>query len=521
VGGTKAAAASEKKEDEAAAASKDNTEEEIEKGEHREEKEDVQDAVSELNHCAQMNAWPVAIYRDISPPRPVPPPPCAYVDSSPAARVVDCYPGGTTAYGPQATGMSGPTLMPSDGNLPIAGASNDEHGYWNQNRIANGAPTFNEPLYSSEYGSGGLNGSVYTAISDGYDQGGQVYNGVYASFSGPSRLPGPDLPAGPPHWHAAAPLTVPPTPGVAVGQPPITGLSFVPQIMTGTSGSAKTNYSSHIPSSNSTTGSSGIIIGSTPASAGRVFSVEVSCDVRGQAFTAQGHAKSKKRAKQAAAKAMLNQLVSNMGPVVALPTSAVAGASLFAHYQALVAKFATTTTPRSIQDTDKSNKIDNKDNMNGSNLINESKYGSNFNIGFNGSSDDNNGHCTDNSRNQIHTTLEGDGALSYRRAKAASEQYQTVKQALHAFYGTSRSSGGMGQQWLSRRLPPSRVLGRCGCLSTDQMSTDAAIASTTPSNTVATVTQDATPEPPAPLPMPAGLSFKASAVDRDEDYYAK
>jgi hypothetical protein len=97
--------------------------------------------------------------------------------------------------------------------------------------------------------------------------------------------------------------------------------------------------------------------------------------------------------------------------------------------------------------------------------------------------------------------------LSYRDAKAASRRYQAAKQALHGFYSSARGGGGMGQHWLSRRLATAPgKLGLCG-LSADQST--AARAAAAPLSQAA--------QPPS---LPAGLSFKASAVDRDEVFPA-
>ena len=494
----------------------------------------MQDAVSELNHCAQMNAWPVAIYRDISPPRPAPPRDY-YAGASPAAALAVGYP-----FRDGAVGIAGPETARVALLASTPAQVMPAQGEFQGKSTAFDPPTFSDPLYSSECSSDSLNGSAYgaTSISDLYGQGGQVYGNTPAGFSGHTPLPGHDAFGGMPQTHCSAiappPPMPPPPPGFRLGQPPpITGLSFVPQTLTGSGASGARSSSACIASSTSPGNSSSIHGGRMiPTSAARVFSVEVTCDVRGQVFTAQGHAKSKKQAKQAAAKAMLDQLVSSMGPVVARPTSVVAGASLFARYQALVANSLATTT--NVQEN--GNNTNDKDNNNGSKLNN----GSNLNDSYDDNNCNNsNGHHTGNADHQALTTLTADTirvssnvpamapSLSYWQAKAGSEHYRAVKQALHAFYATSRSSGGMGQQWLSRRLPASQVLGYCG-LSAAQTSSSAAAdvyaaaaaAATAAGTAVAAAPQDATTSNTALAPpaMPAGLSFTASAVDRDEDY---
>jgi hypothetical protein len=68
--------------------------------------------------------------------------------------------------------------------------------------------------------------------------------------------------------------------------------------------------------------------------------MEVTCEVRGDVFAAAGAGSSKKRAKQAAAQALLDQLVAAIGPVLAQPTSQVAGCALLARFQAVAARSA-------------------------------------------------------------------------------------------------------------------------------------------------------------------------------------
>jgi hypothetical protein len=343
--------------------------------------EEEHDAVSELNHCTQMNAWPVAVYTDTTPALA---PANAHGSSSSSSRSGSSSSGGgrlgplvasadaaaplggwqtealvlqprtapdvlregsnyAAAHGATAAAVAAvdamsdaPTLGPAHGDAQAwAGGVVPGGGFGSAGGGgALGAATLERPA-SHGFG-GGLGGSPIAAAWIGGGGGG-------GGLSSAGNLVGTGLLGSGPSadWSPGAP----PPPAFSVGHH-TAGLSFTPQSAGPGGGKAsKGNAPGGSSSSSTGTGSSSSSTG-TGSSAGssatgaRVFSMEVTCEVRGDVFSAAGAGSSKKRAKQAAAKALLDQLVATIGPVLAQPTSRVAGCALLACFQAVVARSA-------------------------------------------------------------------------------------------------------------------------------------------------------------------------------------
>ena len=328
--------------------------------------EDTNDAVSELNHCTQMNAWPVA----------------TYVETTEARIDAD------------KEGRSGHGMFQSEPTLAFAQATPPPGGWQAQALVAQektmpGAPPPGGipgeapfgllPGQLSEVppdcmplaGGDGIGGSLAGMAGMGVSSGGTGVRahgaGSHVAAQAPPALPNPmcaKMSAGAASWTPSAQY-VPqadspgPVPGQAQGLAPKSAaegaaegaaaagtadVSHVvgeqgphpgshPSLQAGARAAARLEVEERVglrlPGDH-------VTAPGVPVNGTRLFSMLVRCEVRGEEYTASGIGPSKKRAKQTAARQMLAKLTSLIGPVLSRPTSLVSGSEMLRRYKTIV-----------------------------------------------------------------------------------------------------------------------------------------------------------------------------------------
>ena len=488
------------------------------------------DAVSELNHCIQMNAWPVAIYTDTTPPEA--PRPIASANGSygrpasavglalslghaaqaPAPPSVDFVSGGAPPGGwqpqsllagiaPSALALGGGNGSGGSAHSGGGGGDSSSAGLQSAKRIGASPTSMGAPLL------GPAHASSSDGAGDGVGNGGalgdlQLYGGGSAHGDAPpptiegamSDGDAGEPPAGMPLAQVAggepfsarkcrnsdlAPLgteqpglfaglsasAVSWSPGpvalTALAAPGVPGVPVAPGALAfGATGFAAAPVGPTAAAEQTPAEPEEVVAAKKPAElaasagASRVFMVTVTCLVRGKLRGAKGSGSSKKRAKQEAARRMLDQLTGLLGPVEARPTSLVSGAELLARFKAIRARAAEDESAHHAHGGGAGS-----DGGGGGGDGGERAwlYGPSA-CGNPGPSEGNGGTAaavTAGAASSGGTALEG---LSYQRIKSNSAgEYMAVKRELHRFFSSPRIAkglGGMGQRWLSRRREP-------------------------------------------------------------------
>ncbi len=182
------------------------------------------------------------------------------------------------------------------------------------------------------------------------------------------------------------------------------------------------------------------------------FAVMVTCEVRGRLYKSTGKGASKKRAKQAAARQMLDDLALILGPVTARPTALIAGSTLAERYLKIVEKTQQHQQQLYQQQPYYSSSSSSSSSFSGG-------MGSFGAISYSSLSSSSSSNNSNKGEKEYSTGGGGDGstspaALAYHLLKEASGSYNECKVKLHSFFASSRGAngmGGMGQGWLTRR----------------------------------------------------------------------